>query len=86
VTPSLVMGTGPRGSRAVTLVANGPAPRWWVVRWRSQSQWTTQVLPGSRRELSLVSPTDASVDWVVLTAVDGAGATSDDAAWRAELR
>jgi uncharacterized lipoprotein YddW (UPF0748 family) len=80
--PTLAMATGPRGSSAATLTPAGATPRWWLVRWRAQQRWTTQVIPGTERELSLVSPTDASVDWVVLNAIDGAGNASEDVVWR----
>jgi uncharacterized lipoprotein YddW (UPF0748 family) len=80
--PTMTVGAGPRGSFAASLAPAGTSPRWWVVRWRSQQRWTTQVLSGSERALSLVSPTDAAVDWVVINAVDATGAMSDDAAWR----
>lgn len=83
-TPVMTVGTGPRGSVAAILAPGAESPRWWLVRWRSQRQWTTQVLRGTERTLSLVSPTDASVDWVVVNAVDAAGNMSADAAWRRE--
>jgi uncharacterized lipoprotein YddW (UPF0748 family) len=82
--PVMTVGTGPRGSFMATLApgAASGAPRWWLVRWRSQGQWTTQVVRGTERTLSLVSPTDASVDWVVVNAVDAANNMSADTAWR----
>lgn len=80
--PAMMVGAGPRGSFAATLAPGTESPRWWLVRWRAQRQWTTQVLRGTERTLSLISPTDAAVDWVVVNAVDAAGNVSPDAVWR----
>ena len=80
--PVMTVGAGPRGSFAASLAPAGATPRWWLVRWRSQQRWTTEVRDGGLRALSLVSPVDAGVDWVVVNAVDGAGRMSPDAAWR----
>lgn len=80
--PAMTVGTGPRGSFRATLDPAGDSPRWWVVRWRSQQRWTTEIRPGTERELSLISPNDASVDWVVVNAVDHAGNMSADRSWR----
>jgi uncharacterized lipoprotein YddW (UPF0748 family) len=82
-TPTIVASVGPRGSFQATLVPAGTeVPRWWLVRWRSQQRWTTELRIGSERTLSLVSPTDAAVDWVVVNAVDAVGNMSPDATWR----
>ena len=80
--PIMTVGIGPRGSFSATLTPPGESPRWWLVRWRSQQRWTTEVRWGTERSLSLISPNDASVDWVVVNAVDAAGNISADAAWR----
>ena len=75
-----------RGGRGSTVVAMAPAAgetRWWLVRWRAQQRWTTELRWGAERTLTLVSPTDASIDWVVVNAIDATGAMSADASWRA---
>ena len=80
--PTMTVGTGPRGSFLATLTPTGDAPRWWLVRWRSQQRWTTEIRPGTDRELSLISPTDAAVDWVAVNAVDRSGNLSAPREWR----
>lgn len=55
----------------------GEAPRWWVVRTRASGVWTTRILFGDQRSLTLgVTP-----ERVLLTAVDQAGNASGTAAW-----
>jgi uncharacterized lipoprotein YddW (UPF0748 family) len=66
----------------VTITPAGTAPRWWVIRYRTGDQWTTRVVFGSERTVTLASPNGAGVDWVVANAVSAAGATSEDAVWR----
>jgi uncharacterized lipoprotein YddW (UPF0748 family) len=47
------------------------APRWWVLRVKRENAWTTRVLPGAVREMSLgkLAPNDS----VALSAVDRTG-------------
>jgi len=59
--------------------AVGDAPRWWVIRARANSVWTTRVLFGALRSTSL----DLTPDRVLLTAVDQAGNTSAATSWQA---
>jgi uncharacterized lipoprotein YddW (UPF0748 family) len=59
-------------------VAAGESARWWVVRLRSSTGWTTRVLFGAERSFAL----EAAVTRVIVNAVDQAGNTSADAEWR----
>jgi hypothetical protein len=47
------------------------APRWWVLRVKRENAWTSRVLPGAVREMSLgrLAPNDS----VALSAVDRTG-------------
>jgi uncharacterized lipoprotein YddW (UPF0748 family) len=63
----------------IALAAAGTAPRWWVIRARSGDQWSTRIAFGAERSVTL--PTTA--DWVVVNAVNAAGAVSEDAVWKA---
>jgi uncharacterized lipoprotein YddW (UPF0748 family) len=65
----------------VTLTPAADAPRWWVIRYRTGDQWTTRVLFGDQRTITLGAEKGAT-DWVVVNAVNAVGATSDDAVWR----
>jgi uncharacterized lipoprotein YddW (UPF0748 family) len=56
----------------------GEGPRWWVVRWRASGGWSTRVLFGDLRTLSLSQ--DATR--VLLNAVDQAGNVSSAAEWK----
>jgi uncharacterized lipoprotein YddW (UPF0748 family) len=66
-----------------TTVTLAPAaegvPRWWVIRSRDREVWSTRVVFGAERSVTLTPGTD----WVVVNAVSAAGLTSDDAVWRA---
>ena len=55
----------------------GKAARWWVVRWRTSSGWTTRVLFAAQRSLTL----GATPERVLLNAVDQAGNVSPTANW-----
>jgi uncharacterized lipoprotein YddW (UPF0748 family) len=56
----------------------GEATRWWGVRVHSASGWTTRVLFGSDRTISV----DGGTDRVLVQAVDQAGNLSTAAEWR----
>ena len=58
--------------------ALGEAPRWWYVRARSRSGWTSRVLFGDVHTVTL----DVAPDRVLVNAVDQAGNVSDAAEWR----
>jgi hypothetical protein len=65
--------------RTMTLTpGSGAAPRWWYVRARSSSGWTTRVLFGTQRSVTL----DAEPDRVIINSVSMAGLSSPDATWR----
>ena len=57
----------------------GDQPRWWVVRSRASTNWTTRVLFGDLRTLTLA----LDVNMVLLTAVDQAGNIGGSASWKA---
>lgn len=57
--------------------AAGEAARWWYVRWRSGSGWTTRVIFGDQRSLTL----EPAPNRVMVNAVDRAGNVSSAATW-----
>ena len=64
--------------RTVQMIpAAGELPRWWVVRSRGATAWTTRVVFGDARLFTL----DQDADRVVLTAVDQAGNASAGMTW-----
>ena len=65
------------GSLTIT-PAIGESARWWAVRQRASSVWTTRVLFGSTTSIQI----DSSVDRVLVQAVDRAGNVSGPAEWR----
>jgi uncharacterized lipoprotein YddW (UPF0748 family) len=48
----------------------GNAPMWWIVRLRTADGWSTEILPGWRRD---VHPVAGSAEWASVTAVDRLG-------------
>ena len=56
----------------------GEEPRWWVVRSRTSGTWSTRVLFGDLRTLTLGQDADRAL----LTAVDQAGNVSSAATWQ----
>lgn len=56
----------------------GEAPRWWVVRSRASGTWSTRVLFGDLRTMTLGQDADRTL----LTAVDQAGNVSSAASWQ----
>lgn len=56
----------------------GEAPRWWVVRSRASGTWSTRVLFGDLRTLTLGQDADRAL----LTVVDQAGNVSSAASWQ----
>ena len=64
--------------RTVTIAPGaGESARWWVVRYRAGTTWTTRVLFGDARSVAL----DVDPERVLLNAVDQAGNTSSAASW-----
>jgi uncharacterized lipoprotein YddW (UPF0748 family) len=55
----------------------GKAARWWVVRWRTSSGWTTRVLFADQRSLTL----GGTPERVLLNAVDQVGNLSAATSW-----
>jgi hypothetical protein len=55
----------------------GKAARWWVVRWRTSSGWTTRVVFADQRSLTL----SGTPERVLLNAVDQVGNLSSIASW-----
>ncbi|MEP6732605.1 MAG: family 10 glycosylhydrolase [bacterium] len=67
-------------TRVAQLTAGaGDSPRWWVIRERDNGKWTTRILFGDQRSVTL----DASADRVLVNAVDQAGNVSEAAIWHA---
>ena len=50
-------------------VARGERPWLWAVQYRADDRWATQIVPGGEESLTLVGPTDMSLQ-VVVRAVD----------------
>jgi uncharacterized lipoprotein YddW (UPF0748 family) len=65
------------GARLVEMRSGGGVRPWlWVLRARTDSGWTTTVLPGSERTHLLAAPGDVAPDRVLVTAVDRVGVES----------
>jgi uncharacterized lipoprotein YddW (UPF0748 family) len=72
-TPAVIV-----ASRTIRMIpGSGKPTRWWVVRSRAGGTWTTRVLFGDQRSLTLGSDPDR----VLLNAVDQAGNTSAVSSW-----
>ena len=56
----------------------GEAARWWAVRAKTGSGWTTRILFGAERSATF----DSSVERVLVQSVDKAGNVSAAAEWR----
>jgi hypothetical protein len=56
----------------------GEEARWWAVRVHSTTGWTSRILFGTERTLTI----DTNVDRLLLQAVDQAGNFSQAAEWR----
>jgi uncharacterized lipoprotein YddW (UPF0748 family) len=63
------------GDLTLNLRSPGPEPTWlWVIRSRSQSDWTTEIIPGFKATYAFARTVGPSpVDAVVVTAVDRTG-------------
>ncbi len=66
------------GSSLQITPAAGEAPRWFVVRSRSSTGWTTRIFFSAELAYSV----DASVERILVQSVDRAGNTSAAAEWR----
>ena len=64
----------------VSITPPATPPRWWVIRSRTGNQWTTRLVFGTERSVTLGT---GAVDWVVVNAVNAAGAVGEDAVWKA---
>lgn len=54
-----------------TLAPAARTPQWWLVRWRRDGTWTTDLVPGARRTYTL--PARPAPTAVVVSAVDAFG-------------
>jgi hypothetical protein len=64
--------------RTITLAPGASdAPRWWVVRVRIARAWTTRVLFGDQRSLTLAGDPER----VIANAIDQAGNASTPTSW-----
>jgi hypothetical protein len=74
-TPSITVSSG----KIAISPASGEATRWWVVRTHSPAGWKASVLFAAQRSVAI----DASVDRVLVQAVDQAGNISGRVEWSA---
>jgi uncharacterized lipoprotein YddW (UPF0748 family) len=81
--PTITVGSATPTGTPVTLASPSGAPRWWAVRYRAGSVWTTRVVFGGERTIALAPQNGAAADWIVANAVNAAGAASQDAVWKA---
>jgi hypothetical protein len=65
--------------RTVQLTPAAADVRWWSVRVLAGGTWTTRILFGDQRSLTL----DSAAQRVIVNAVDQAGNVSPDVSWRA---
>jgi hypothetical protein len=59
-------------SVVVTLTPADRGPRWWLVRWRRDGTWATDVVPGARRTYTWSTPAEPP-SAVAVSAVDAFG-------------
>ena len=59
-------------SVVVTLTPADRGPRWWLVRWRRDGTWATDVVPGARRAYTWSTPAEPP-SAVAVSAVDAFG-------------
>ena len=71
--PSLLVS----GSTIQITPGAGESARWWVIRARSSNVWTTKIIFGDQRSVTL----SGAPDRVLLNAVDQAGNVSADVKW-----
>jgi hypothetical protein len=81
--PTISLGSATSNATTVTLTPTSGAPRWWVIRYRAGDRWTTRVVFGGERTVTLGAGNGVVVDWVVVNAANAVGAMSGDAVWRA---
>ncbi len=67
------------GGRTVQIVPGaGEAARWWYLRWRGASGWTTRIIFGTTLSVTL----DTDPERALVNAVDRAGNASTAAEWK----
>ena len=66
------------GATMTITPVTGETPRWWVVRSRSTASWSSRVVFGADRSITLASGTSR----VIVNAVDAVGNASGPAEWR----
>lgn len=76
-TPPPAPSFGVQGRSVQVTPGAGETARWWVIRYRSGSTWTTRVIFGEQRLIAL----DVDPERVLLNAVDQAGNLSALASW-----
>ena len=69
-----------------TVAATGEPVRFWYVRYRAGTTWTTRVIDGAETAVEVPAASAAAVDWVVVNAIDRVGNASADYTWRAGSR
>ena len=77
--------TGGIATRRIRVTASSSEPlSWWVIRWRSGTEWLQRVLPASQASYDLPAPVSGGLTTaIVVNAVDRVGNASGDAIWRA---
>ena len=76
--PRLTVDTGENSAHARWENANVEPPRWWLLQFRANGIWTTQIFPASRTDSYL---DNGIPDAISLRAVDRLGNLSEPAVW-----
>jgi len=69
VRPQLIVGEDSRTALRLRWESIGAPARWWVLQFRTNQVWTTEILPASRTDWAFAKP---APDWISISAVDRA--------------
>jgi len=66
-TPRLVVGEDSRWALRLRWESTGQPARWWVLQFRTNQVWTTEILPAARTNWAFAKP---APEWISVSAVD----------------
>jgi len=67
VRPHLVVGEDSRTALRLRWESTGGPVRWWILQFRTDQVWTTEILPAARTDWAFAKP---APDWIAISAVD----------------
>jgi uncharacterized lipoprotein YddW (UPF0748 family) len=77
--PKLMVMEDSRAALRLRWESTGGPASWWVLQYRTNRVWTTEILPAARTDWAFAKP---APEWVSISAVDRAGGLSQPAAIR----